>query len=57
MKGLIGILYFVFYIWVIYDILTSNKPGSSKFLWIVGVLIFQVVGPLVYIIFGRKQII
>lgn len=56
MRALFGFLYLIFYIWVIYDILTSKRSGSSKFLWIIAVLIFQAVGPLAYIIFGRKKI-
>ena len=50
------ILEVVLLVVAILDIVKRQKvTGGNKVLWIVVVVIFQIIGPIVYFIFGRKE--
>ncbi len=52
-----GLIVLASVIWVIYDVLTRNKGLSDimKIIWIVIVLIFGILGAVLYYFIGRKK--
>ena len=52
--GLIGILVLIADIYAIYQIFTSRASGLAKILWTLGVVIFPVVGFIVWLIAGPR---
>jgi hypothetical protein len=52
--GLLGLLHLILWIIAVVDIVKSNKSLVAKFVWIVIVLIFPLVGLILYYLFGRK---
>lgn len=51
--SLLGLIILILDIWAIIDILKSGKDTTSKILWILAVVIFPVVGLIVYVLLGR----
>lgn len=43
----------VFWVWMLIDVLTSNKPTNDKILWFLVVFFLHLVGALVYFFVGR----
>jgi hypothetical protein len=41
-------------VWSIYDIVTGYFPGGHKAIWIVLCLLIPVIGPVLYLGFGRR---
>ncbi len=54
MEFLLGIVILILDIWAIYSVLTSGVPTVSKLLWTIGILVFPVVGFIVWILAGPK---
>lgn len=52
--GIIGLLILVADIYAIYQVFTSRESGLAKILWTVGILIFPVVGFIVWLIAGPR---
>ncbi len=53
--GLIAIIILALDIYAIYCILQENWSGGKKVLWIILVLLFQVLGMLLYFLFFREK--
>lgn len=54
-KFVISVLWFVLTIGVLVNIWReSNKETIAKLLWTVGVLVFPVLGPVIWILFGAN---
>jgi hypothetical protein len=52
--GILGIIHLVLVVWAVWDLLTSHRPCCSILLWLSLIVIFPVVGPILYLIFGRS---
>lgn len=52
--GILGLIVLVLNIWAIVKTVQSGASTGAKVLWIVVVLIFPVVGFLVWLLFGPK---
>ena len=52
-----SLLILIFWVWIIIDCLRSKLETSEKLIWILIILIFNVIGALLYLIFskGRKK--
>lgn len=53
-EGLLGLLHLVIAIWAILSILKSGASGLAKVLWALAVLIFPIVGLIIWFIAGPK---
>ena len=52
--GLLGLIVLIADVYAIYQVFTSSASGLSKILWIVGILVFPVVGFIVWLIAGPR---
>tara|TARA_R110002020_G_scaffold36578_1_gene110012 strand:- start:189 stop:374 length:186 start_codon:yes stop_codon:yes gene_type:complete len=52
--GLLGLIILIADIYAIYQVFTSGASTGSKVLWILGILIFPVLGFIVWLIAGPK---
>ena len=52
--GILGLIILIADIYAIYQILTSNASGLAKILWSLGVIVFPVVGFIVWLIAGPR---
>lgn len=52
--GILGLLILIADIYAIYQILTSRASGLGKILWTLGVIIFPIVGFIVWLIAGPR---
>jgi hypothetical protein len=55
MKTLLGILLFVLAVWAILNIVRSSASTGAKILWILFVLIFPLIGVIVWYFAGPKK--
>lgn len=53
-SGIIGALILAINIYAIYCVLTGGGSGLSKVLWIAAILIFPVLGVVLWYLLGRK---
>jgi phospholipase D-like protein len=54
--GLIGLLCFAFWIWMLIDCLTNNGiPGSEKVAWVLVIVLLPLIGSLIYLFIGRPK--
>lgn len=53
--GLIGALVFIAGIYAIYHIVSSNETAVKKVLWVLGVVLFPIVGFIVWLIAGPRR--
>lgn len=53
-SGLLGILHLALVIWAAVSILGSRASTGRKVLWILLVLVFPVVGLIIWILFGPR---
>lgn len=53
--GLFGALILALNIYSIYAVLMEDSSGLRKVLWILGIIVFPVVGTLLYLLFFRKR--
>jgi hypothetical protein len=52
--GLLGLIHLAIAIWAIIKVAKSSAGGLSKFLWIVFILFFPVIGLIAWFIAGPK---
>lgn len=52
--SILGVLHLVLFVWALFQILASRMPLGSKVLWIIIVLVFPLVGLILYYLLGRK---
>ena len=55
MKTILGILHLVLVIWAVLNIVQSSASGVEKVLWSLGVLVFPLVGLIVWYLAGPKS--
>jgi len=55
LKGLIGLIWLVLVIWAVINILSSGASTLAKILWTLFVVIFPVVGFIVWFFVGPKS--
>ncbi|MBK9254258.1 MAG: PLDc_N domain-containing protein [Saprospiraceae bacterium] len=48
-------LIFLFPVWAIIDIVTSEFKGNDKIIWLLIVLFLPFAGAIIYLLIGRKQ--
>jgi hypothetical protein len=53
-ETLIGLLLLVAVIWAVFNIVQSNAPNLHKFLWILLVVLFPVIGLIIWFLIGPK---
>ena len=53
-KLILGIVWFVLFVWAVVDILHRKKSGLWKTLWILVCLVFPILGVLFYYLFSSK---
>lgn len=54
MGRLISLAVIVLDVIVILDILKSNKDTEKRILWIIAVIFLPILGPILYLVIGRK---
>lgn len=52
--GLLGLIWLIILVWAIVKVAKSSAGGLAKVLWILGLLIFPLVGLIVWLLFGPK---
>jgi hypothetical protein len=56
--GLIFVLFaiasFVLWIWALISALSSNMPSTEKLVWVLVIIFLPVLGPILYLVIGRK---
>jgi hypothetical protein len=52
--GIVGLLVLVADIYAIYNVFTSSASGGKKILWTLGILIFPVLGFIVWLLAGPR---
>lgn len=55
MSTIIGIIWFIVVIYAVVKVAGSSAPGLNKLLWILGIVIFPVVGVIVWYFAGPKS--
>lgn len=55
MGRLISIIILIIDVFVILDIIRSNKDTEKKVLWIIAVIFLPILGPILYYFIGKKQ--
>jgi len=53
--GLVGLLILIFDIWMIVDVVTSSMEPAKKLIWIIVILLFPLLGALIYYLVGRGK--
>ena len=54
--GLIGLLYFGFWLWMFIDCLKNPRiQGTEKLVWVLVILFVHVLGPLLYFFIAKEQ--
>jgi hypothetical protein len=51
-SSLIGVLWFILTIYVLYLIITGSADSTSKLIWVLLVLFLPVLGPILYLLIG-----
>jgi hypothetical protein len=55
MEALLGLIHLVLFIWALISIVGSSASGLSKLLWILIVLLFPLIGLIVWFFVGPKK--
>lgn len=55
MELILGVLHLIVAIWAILNILKSGASGGAKILWILLVLIFPLIGLIIWFLAGPKS--
>ena len=53
--SLIGVIHLVLVVWMVWDLLESNRSCCSTGCWIYLLILFPIIGPIIYFIFGRSK--
>lgn len=54
LEGLLGLIHLILIIWAVINIFKSGASGLAKILWTLGVIIFPIIGFIVWLIAGPK---
>lgn len=52
--AIIGIIHLVLVIWMVWDLLNSGRTACGIGCWIIVLICFPVVGPIIYLLFFRS---
>ena len=52
---MLGIAAFIFWLWVLIDILRSEFTGTNKIVWLIAVILLPLLGAVLYWFIGREQ--
>jgi hypothetical protein len=52
-ESLIGLVAFIFWIWMLIDCLSSSRPTGEKVLWFLVIFFLNLLGALIYYFLGR----
>jgi hypothetical protein len=53
---LLGILYFIFWLWMLIDCLKNQRlDGTEKLIWVLVIFFLHVLGPLLYFFIAKEQ--
>jgi hypothetical protein len=52
---IIGVLHFILFLIAAFEILTGSKPLGHKVLWLLLVLLFPIIGLVLYFLLGRGK--
>jgi len=55
MELLLGLLHLILFVWALISIVGSGASGLSKLLWILIVLVFPLIGLIVWFFLGPKK--
>lgn len=55
LEGLLGLIHIVVAIWAIFNIIGSGASAVSKILWTLFVLVFPVIGLIIWFFLGPKS--
>lgn len=50
-----GVLWVVLIVYTLMDLLKSNKPGNTKLLWLIVILIAPILGSVLYFVLGKTD--
>jgi hypothetical protein len=50
---ILGIIASIFWIWMLIDCLTSNRPTTEKLLWLLVIFLLHLLGAIIYFVIGR----
>ena len=54
--GLISLICFALWIWMLIDCLTNNGiPGSEKVAWVLVIVLLPLIGSVIYLLIGRPK--
>jgi hypothetical protein len=52
---LLGILYFIFWLWILIDCLKNQRlDGTEKMIWVLVIFCLHVIGPLLYFFIAKE---
>ncbi len=55
-SGIFGLLYIIFWIWMLVDCLTNSRlKGVDKIVWVLVIIFIQCLGSILYFLIGRKR--
>jgi hypothetical protein len=52
---ILGLLATVFWLWMLIDVLTSNRPTNEKILWFLVVFFLHLIGAVAYFLIARRR--
>jgi hypothetical protein len=52
-ESLIGLVAFIFWVWMLIDCLSSSRPTGEKVLWFLVIFFLNLLGALIYYFLGR----
>jgi hypothetical protein len=53
--GLLGLVYFIFWIWMLIDCLKNRRlEGTEKLIWVLVIIFLQFLGPLLYLFLAKE---
>jgi hypothetical protein len=55
MELVLGLLHLILFIWALISIVGSSASGLAKLLWILAVLVFPLIGLIVWFFVGPKK--
>ena len=55
MFNLFWLLYFIFWLWMLIDCLTSAMPGTEKLIWTLVIIFIPLIGSILYCVIQRPN--
>jgi hypothetical protein len=53
-SGVIGLVWLILTIYVVFKVLTSNATGTTKLLWLIAIFFLPILGPVLWLLLGNK---